>query len=123
MGCIHCQGTGTVGTGIGDMPCTECAGTGLNRAVRDVIYERQRQVEAEGWTLEHDDAYMDCELAAAAATYALCVKPEQLKVCDVIAWPWPRFWWKPTTYRRNLVKAAALIIAEIERLDRKEAKG
>lgn len=29
-------------------------------------------------------------------------------------------WWKPTNRRRDLVKAAALILAEIERLDRKD---
>lgn len=33
-------------------------------------------------------------------------------------WPWHRVWWKPSTRRRNLVKAGALILAEIERLDR-----
>lgn len=37
-------------------------------------------------------------------------------------WPftWWLDWWKPTTYRRDLVKAGALILAEIERLDRRE---
>lgn len=29
-----------------------------------------------------------------------------------------RDWWKPKDRRRNLVKAGALIVAEIERLDR-----
>ena len=33
-------------------------------------------------------------------------------------WPWAPEWWKPSSYRRNLIKAGALIIAEIERLDR-----
>ena len=32
--------------------------------------------------------------------------------------PWDGKGWQPTTYRRNLVKAGALIVAEIERLDR-----
>lgn len=32
--------------------------------------------------------------------------------------PWPDEWWKPAGPRRNLVKAGALILAEIERLDR-----
>lgn len=92
-------------------------------AVRDVLAERQRQQEVEGWTPEHDDKYNGCELAAAAATYAVCVEPEQLKVCGVTAWSWPAHWWKPTTYRRNLVKAGALLLAEIERLDRAAPKG
>jgi len=33
-------------------------------------------------------------------------------------WPWAEKWWKPKNERRDLVKAAALILAEIERLDR-----
>lgn len=33
-------------------------------------------------------------------------------------WPWDWAWWKPKNPRRDLVRAAALIIAEIERLDR-----
>lgn len=38
-------------------------------------------------------------------------------------WPWNAEWWKPSDRRRNLVKAAALILAEIERLDRKASEG
>jgi hypothetical protein len=33
-------------------------------------------------------------------------------------WPWLSKWWKPKDRRRDLVRAAALVIAEIERLDR-----
>jgi hypothetical protein len=87
-------------------------------AWRDVMAERQRQISAEGWTPEHDDGHSECELARAAATYALCTKPEQLAVSGVVVWPWDRSWWKPSDYRRNLVKSGALILAEIERLDR-----
>lgn len=92
-------------------------------AARDVLAERRRQQEVEGWTPESDDRYIDCDLARAAATYALCTKAHELKVCDVVAWPWPIHWWKPTTYRNNLKKAGALILAEIERLDRAAEKG
>jgi hypothetical protein len=91
-------------------------------ALRDVAAERQRQVSVEGWTQHDDDSYSSCELAAAAATYALCTRPEQLQVCGVTAWPWHQVTFKPTTYRRNLIKAGALILAEIERLDRAAAK-
>ncbi len=35
-----------------------------------------------------------------------------------LAWPWGQQWWNPTTTRRDLVKACALALAEIERLDR-----
>lgn len=93
------------------------AGSQVQAAV-DVLAERERQKQQEGWTPERDDKYIDCELARAAATYSLCTDPEQIKVCGAPVWPWPIYWWKPTTYRRNLVKAGALILAEIERLDR-----
>lgn len=33
-------------------------------------------------------------------------------------WPWDMSWWKPRTPREDLVRAAALLIAEIERIDR-----
>ena len=36
-------------------------------------------------------------------------------------WPWDGNRWKPSTPRNDLIKAAALLIAEIERLDRIEA--
>jgi hypothetical protein len=32
-------------------------------------------------------------------------------------WPWTRDWWKPQDFRRDLVRAAALILAELERFD------
>lgn len=90
----------------------------LTQAARDVLAERRRQVEQEGWTPKHDDKYSNCELARAAATYALCSHIEQLKLCGEQVWPWHPDWWKRTTYRRDLIKAGALILAEIERIDR-----
>ena len=40
------------------------------RAILDVIAERQRQISAEGWSLDHDDSPRNGDLAAAAACYA-----------------------------------------------------
>jgi hypothetical protein len=87
-------------------------------AARDVLAERQRQVSAEGWTPEHDDKYPPGELAKAAACYAIH-EPDFTHVPSF--WPWGASWWKPTDSRRNLVKAGALILAELERLDRASA--
>ncbi len=92
------------------------------RAVIDVLAERQRQVEAEGWTSEYDDDHDDGELAAAAAAYALSAANCVVELPYHRVWPWQTNWWKPTTPRRDLVKAAALLIAEIERLDRLSAR-
>ena len=78
----------------------------------DIVVERRRQVEVEGWTPEHDDAHSDGALAKAATCYS-SVYP--LASCY---WPGDLKWWKPKDRRSNLVKAGALIVAEIERLDR-----
>jgi len=90
-------------------------------AARDVLAERKRQVEAEGWTPEHDDQHGRGQMAGAAACYALGSGVVEHWAAPMAAkdfWPWDAKWWKPSTPRRNLVKAAALILAEIERLDR-----
>lgn len=93
----------------------------VSRAVQDVLTERRRQVDEEGWTPEHDDEHKNGEMALAAACYARGYSghhgnyPED---SDDGLWPWHPSWWKPTNRRRNLVKAAALIIADIEREDR-----
>lgn len=85
----------------------------LTKAASDVLGERKRQVEKEGWELECDDQYRDYELAQAAACYAY-----PALAYTHHKWPWAAHFWKPTTDRRNLIKAGALILAEIERLDR-----
>lgn len=93
----------------------------MSEAAASVLAERQRQISVEGWTPEHDDTHNSCELPAAAACYALCATEqhtEELQINGVRVWPWSRAWWKPKTYRDNLVKAGALILAEIERIDR-----
>ncbi|WP_236079460.1 hypothetical protein [Pseudomonas aeruginosa] len=88
----------------------------------DVQAERRRQVEAEGWTPEHDDEHADGQMARAAACYALAGSSAPndgtAALLVSLAWPWDEQWWKPSTARRDLVKACALALAEIERLDR-----
>lgn len=86
-------------------------------AARDVLAERRRQIDAEGWTTERDDSYINGELSDAAASYALNAGVPMRNLRPPY-WPWDSSWWKPSTPRRDLVKAAALILAEIERLDR-----
>jgi len=85
-----------------------------------VIAERRRQIVKEGWTAEHDDQHTGFQLSLAAACYALRAPRPELSVVPPHDWPWDREWWKPgPDSRRMLVKAAALLIAEIDRLDRK----
>lgn len=85
-----------------------------------VLAERQRQITGEGWSVEHDDAHAPGDLAKAGAAYAIAAQEldggERHRIDQI--WPWSWEWWKPTGARRDLVKAAALIIAEGERHDR-----
>jgi len=103
-------------------------------AAKDVLAERDRQKTAEGWTCEHDDFHSAGEICYAAMAYisnsAVASQmllsgmtpenvAERAASCPVTdLWPWDSKWWKPTSQRRDLVKAGALILAEIERLDR-----
>ncbi|KAB2730706.1 hypothetical protein [Brucella intermedia] len=89
-------------------------------AARDLLAERHRQIEAEGWTPEHDDQHSNGEMARAASCYITDKERAYLPTIP-LKWPWSDAWWKPDGYRRNLVKAGALILAEIERLDRLSA--
>lgn len=89
-------------------------------AMRDVAAERRRQFEVEGWTPENDDEHTQGEMAQAAACYALNVQRIPIRCGDSTLWPkgWDESWFKPKDRRRDLVRAAALLLAEIERLDR-----
>lgn len=89
------------------------------QAARDVLAERERQKSVEGWTPEHDDRHTFGQLARAASVYAAGGGLFKITALQTPMQVWPYQWeYKPADERRNLVKAGALIIAEIERLDR-----
>ncbi|WP_449255160.1 hypothetical protein [Bosea sp. (in: a-proteobacteria)] len=97
--------------------------TNFSPAFRDVLAERRRQVEVKGWTPEHDDTHDAGELARAGACYALMTagfSPYGGTVSQAQPRGWGRF--KLGIARDMLVKAAALLIAEIERIDRRAAR-
>lgn len=83
--------------------------------------ERYRQQHEEGWTPEHDDAHTRGELEWAARAYAAVARfrpSVAFNMRDQVGWPWAAEWFKPTDRISNLVKAGALIAAEIDRLQR-----
>jgi hypothetical protein len=88
-------------------------------ALVDVTSERLRQIAQEGYSTEHDDEHVRGELAAMAALYAM---PEDARECGDWAEALRPEGWEAKfgDRRRDLVKAGALILAEIERLDRLE---
>ena len=81
--------------------------------------ERERQVRAEGWTAEHDAEHEGQELVEAAKSYLAAATDERFQDLIPPNWPWEIEWYKPSPDPvRNLVKAGALIAAEIDRLNR-----
>lgn len=80
-----------------------------------IAAERQRQIEVEGYTSDRDDAMSEAQIACAAACYALWYAGYDL---DLTYWPWHIDTWKPKDGLSNLVRAGALIAAEIDRLQR-----
>lgn len=100
-----------------------------------IAQERQRQISSEGYDPEHDDRHTSGELNDAAICYASAAakqaRGESIEYLrDVVPagftgfpWPWEDEWWKPSEDQsRNLVKAGALIAAEIDRLQRYNVK-
>lgn len=95
-----------------------------------IAAERQRQIDVEGWTPEHDDEHADSQMADAAMCYIGTTTNKESEYSRLddkppSAWPWDAEWWKPASYNnrvRNLVKAGALIAAEIDRLNRAEGE-
>lgn len=99
----------------------------LGTGVKAIAVERERQLQAEGFTRDGDQQYRQGELARAATAYV------QLAAMDLrsgtrghiayreppFVWPWAAEWWKPVDARRDLVRAGALIAAQIDLIDSK----
>jgi len=99
----------------------------------ELIYkERNRQLRDEGWTPQHDDAHSGGELSRAAECYVVAAQTAMVRddaaryhkvfgADQAADGPGDEGWWKPSNDPiRNLVKAGALIAAEIDRLQRAE---
>lgn len=100
--------------------------------------ERQRQIEVEGYSVQHDSQHDFRELTSAARTYIdaaiLTTKSEEIGNSNEasiswhkynepfewkylkLGWPWEEESFKPTTSLKDLIKAGALIAAAIDRL-------
>lgn len=87
-----------------------------SQASIDVVAERRRQIDIEGWGFPNDDELIRDELAEAAIAYALPMSHSVGGVPN--CWPFSPDQFDLSDRRSNLVKAGAFIIAEIERIDR-----
>jgi hypothetical protein len=110
---------------------------GIPKARHDVLIERARQIAK--WGDAHDDEHDDEALPAVASYLANPrVRPPnppcgcREAMCEHIGWfepyeipapDWARGLWHANDRRERLVIAAALILAEIERMDRATARG
>jgi len=85
-----------------------------------IAKERKRQQTDEGITLLHDDQHQAGELVKAAACYALVTQNIPISCGHDTLWPWDRAWFKPKGPLQDLVRAGALIAAELDRLLRQQ---
>lgn len=89
-----------------------------------IAVERNRQIDDEGWDEAHDNEHHNAELVLAGICYAntaaMIIRGEDITAPNMQPqWPWAPHWWKPNGDPvRNLVKAGALVAAEIDRLVR-----
>lgn len=88
--------------------------------INEVAAEREAQRARFGDS--HDDERDGGELARAAACYALPPIERTHLLVVTLLWPFESESWKPGPRRRELIKAAALLVAEIERIDRFAAR-
>lgn len=93
-----------------------------------IATERSRQIDVEGFSAEHDAEHPGAELASAAIAYAIHAWWEMSEtttgwtramVDEMVLeqwWPWDATEWKPDDDpQANLIKAGALLAAEIDR--------
>ena len=71
-----------------------------------------------GLTHSASDKLVDGELIDAAACYLYSDDYAE----RLIAWPFSKADWRPSYRRSNLIRAAAFIIEEIDRLDRERIR-
>jgi hypothetical protein len=98
----------------------------MKTAIELIAQERQRQIDVKGYHPEHDDGHHDGALLKASMCYVDTAVHQVMNPGFRIppcyhhkCWPFERESFKPRNPAiRNLVKAAALIVAEIERLQR-----
>ena len=85
------------------------------RIVQELLVERRRQVEVEGFSPKHDEAVGPVRLMQMAAAYLLVAAGwGGSRIREWLGTPIM----KPADPRRHLVIAGALVIAALERLDR-----
>jgi hypothetical protein len=96
---------------------------GSETGAERIAAERRRQIADEGYYAQHDDHHDRDELVYGAIAYATPLYARRPRGGPPFDWPWRDDDWKPSPDDRirELVKAGALIAAEIDRLIRTES--
>ena len=107
----------------------------MKTGIELITEERKRQIESEGYSIEHDLEHAVREFIRAAETYLrssdLTLHSKEFSPSDnwhqtnepvyrneiERSWPWEQESFKPTSDVRDLIKAGALIAAAIDRLN------
>ena len=107
----------------------------MKTGIELIAEERQRQIEVEGYTEQHDSNHKVSEFISAAGSYAhsavMYALKEEGATNDALTngipflkksfvWGYDAF--KPTGCLKDLIKAGALIAAAIDRLQREQQK-
>lgn len=116
-------------------------GIEMARAIGDIAAERDRQRRVLDYDDRRDDGHTAGQLASGAAMYAYAstlsdaardytrtARTDQdgsVIFINMLRHLWPSNWKPPTWHdrRQQLVKAGAMIVAEIERIDRLAMRG
>lgn len=97
---------------------------GHKTAKQLIADERKRQVEKEGWTIEHDDEHRWYELNKAADCYYNYAEDNDYSDKKTpIDWPFEKTSWKPKTQLFDYIRSGALYKAELERIERNGISG
>ena len=98
----------------------------MKNGIERITYERREQITREEYFAAHDDKHDQQQLQRAAECYLLSADMHALGFKSFRppnSWPWEKEWWKPTDPVRDLEKAGALWLAEIDRMKRLPAEG
>lgn len=112
----------------------------MKTGIELIAEERQRQIDVEGYSEQHDSRHDFRELTSAATTYidAAILTANSIEIGNSneasiswhqdnesfewkylkLRWPWEEESFKPTTPLKDLIKAGALIAAAIDRLQK-----
>ena len=85
----------------------------MSKGIELIAEERQRQIEKEGYDVNHDNQEpLNCFNLAAASYLMHQINPD----ISQSLWCWDFKYYKPKSVLKNLVRAGALVAAAIDKI-------